>query len=143
MATNTDELLGPARRLLAETSTSELCKPDQEIITLRQNLSIGDAMQVTCTERGKPACVWTWLDTHLESLHTVSSKGRSRLGRTPIPQILAKRGILSAPIVVEPELEEFESLNEETELTPQLLGWLDISDVLRAFLERAWEVVLV
>ena len=81
--------------------------------------------------------------SHGSLCNTVSSKGRSRLGRARFLQILAKKGILSAPIVVEPELEEFESLNEETELTPQLLGWLDISDVLRAFLERAWEVVLV
>lgn len=39
---------------------------------------------------------------------------------------------------MEPELEEFETLDGETELTPQLLGWLDVSDVLRAFLDRAF-----
>lgn len=46
MASGTDTLLGPVRQLLANTSTSELCKPHQDIVTLKQNLSIGDAMQV-------------------------------------------------------------------------------------------------
>ncbi|KAL6783677.1 hypothetical protein ACKKBF_B05405 [Auxenochlorella protothecoides x Auxenochlorella symbiontica] len=92
---NAQEVLAPVHELLQKTPTSALCKPKQDIVTLRQNLSIGDAMQ-----------------------------------------ILAKRGILSAPIVLEPDLEEMGGLPEERELSPQLLGWLDVSDILRAFLDH-------
>lgn len=43
---NAQEVLAPVHELLQKTPTSALCKPKQDIVTLRQNLSIGDAMQV-------------------------------------------------------------------------------------------------
>lgn len=45
-------------------------------------------------------------------------------------QALAKHEILSAPMVVAPDLEEIGDGNT----SPSLLGWIDIADILRAFL---------
>lgn len=46
--------------------------------------------------------------------------------------MLARRGILSAPLVLSPDLEEV----QDGSMSPQLLGWLDVADVLRAFLDH-------
>eukprot|EP00879_Flechtneria_rotunda_P019905 GHRR01020922.1.p1 GENE.GHRR01020922.1~~GHRR01020922.1.p1 ORF type:complete len:202 (-),score=33.42 GHRR01020922.1:2464-3069(-) len=48
-------------------------------------------------------------------------------------QLLAEHNILSAPIVVSPGLEDVESLSP-TESTPQLMGWCDVKDIIKAFL---------
>ncbi len=45
-------------------------------------------------------------------------------------QTLAKNEILSAPLVMQPGIDDGGDLN----LSPQLLGWLDIQDILRSFL---------
>lgn len=45
---------------------------------------------------------------------------------------LAKHKILSAPMVMEPGIEEISNGDQ----SPQLLGWIDISDILRAFLDH-------
>uniref|UniRef100_A0A383VM92 CBS domain-containing protein n=1 Tax=Tetradesmus obliquus TaxID=3088 RepID=A0A383VM92_TETOB len=46
---------------------------------------------------------------------------------------LARHNILSAPLVVSPGLEDVESLSPG-ESAPQLLGWLDVKDIIKAFL---------
>eukprot|EP00882_Tetradesmus_deserticola_P002217 GHRQ01002369.1.p1 GENE.GHRQ01002369.1~~GHRQ01002369.1.p1 ORF type:complete len:201 (+),score=44.80 GHRQ01002369.1:209-811(+) len=46
---------------------------------------------------------------------------------------LARHKILSAPLVVSPGLEDVESLSPG-ESAPQLLGWLDVKDIVKAFL---------
>lgn len=51
-------------------------------------------------------------------------------------QALAKHEILSAPMVVAPDLEEIGDGNT----SPSLLGWIDIADILRAFLQCEWAV---
>lgn len=49
-----------------------------------------------------------------------------------ILQILAKHDILSAPLVLLPSFEDGGDIN----LSPQLLGWLDVQDILMAFLKH-------
>ncbi|PSC68984.1 CBS domain [Micractinium conductrix] len=46
---------------------------------------------------------------------------------------LAKNEILSAPMVINPDIEEVVGGGESS---PQLLGWIDVADVLRAFLQH-------
>ena len=46
--------------------------------------------------------------------------------------MLARHGILSAPLVLSPDIEEV----QDGGMSPQLLGWLDVADVLRAFLDH-------
>ena len=53
-----------------------------------------------------------------------------------IVQTLAKHGILSAPVLIAPDLEDLGELREE-QPRPQLLGWVDVNDVVRAFIECA------
>lgn len=48
-------------------------------------------------------------------------------------KLLARHNILSAPLVVSPGLEDIESL-EPTGTSASLVGWLDIKDVIKAFL---------
>lgn len=48
-------------------------------------------------------------------------------------QLLAKHNVLSAPVVVSPGLEDIESLTPG-ESAPQMLGWLDVRDIMGAFL---------
>lgn len=48
-------------------------------------------------------------------------------------KLLARHDILSAPLVVSPGLEDIESL-EPTETAASLVGWLDIKDIIKAFL---------
>jgi hypothetical protein len=50
-------------------------------------------------------------------------------------QVLAKHKILSAPLLIYPGLEDEEGM-EERETSPQLLGWIDIVDLLRSLVER-------
>lgn len=52
-----------------------------------------------------------------------------------LSQILAKRRVLSAPLVISPGLEDTESL-VPGEPSPSLLGWVDINDIVRFFLKR-------
>ncbi|KDD71424.1 hypothetical protein H632_c5061p0, partial [Helicosporidium sp. ATCC 50920] len=49
-------------------------------------------------------------------------------------RIMARHRILSAPLVLEPDLEEL-SAEGPADLTPTFLGWLDIGDILRAYVE--------
>lgn len=46
---------------------------------------------------------------------------------------LARHEILSAPMVINPDIEEVVGGGE---MSPQLLGWIDVADVLRAFLQH-------
>ncbi|KAL4421528.1 hypothetical protein ABPG75_010819 [Micractinium tetrahymenae] len=46
---------------------------------------------------------------------------------------LAKSEILSAPMVIAPDIEEVAGGGE---MSPQLLGWIDVADILRAFLQH-------
>ncbi|KAL4418674.1 hypothetical protein ABPG77_010621 [Micractinium sp. CCAP 211/92] len=46
---------------------------------------------------------------------------------------LSKSQILSAPMVIAPDIEEVAGGGE---MSPQLLGWVDVADILRAFLQR-------
>jgi 5'-AMP-activated protein kinase regulatory gamma subunit len=48
-------------------------------------------------------------------------------------KVLARHAILSAPIVMYPDLEEVGS-SEGVSLSPQLLGWVDVGDILRGLL---------
>ncbi|EFN59772.1 hypothetical protein CHLNCDRAFT_133443 [Chlorella variabilis] len=48
---------------------------------------------------------------------------------------LAKNGILSAPMVISPDIEEVQGGS----MSPQLLGWIDVADVLRGFLQHLQE----
>ncbi|KAI3429675.1 hypothetical protein D9Q98_005760 [Chlorella vulgaris] len=45
---------------------------------------------------------------------------------------LSQHKILSAPMVISPDIEEVQG----GEMSPQLLGWIDVADVLRAFLQH-------
>lgn len=45
---------------------------------------------------------------------------------------LAKHNILSAPMVMYPDIEEVQG----GDMSPQLLGWIDVADVMRAFLQH-------
>ena len=47
-------------------------------------------------------------------------------------QILARHEILSAPLVMQADLEDSGDIN----MSPSLLGWLDVSDILKAFLDH-------
>lgn len=52
---------------------------------------------------------------------------------------LAKHGILSAPMVLSPDLEDLEeagAAGEGPELAPQLLGWVDVAAILRGLLDH-------
>jgi hypothetical protein len=55
--------------------------------------------------------------------------------RSPL-QTLAKNGILSAPVLIAPDLEDLGELREE-QPRPQLLGWVDVNDIVRAFVKCA------
>jgi CBS domain-containing protein len=48
-------------------------------------------------------------------------------------QQLARYKILSAPVVLSPDLEDLEG-GGDNNLSPQLLGWIDVADVLQALL---------
>lgn len=54
----------------------------------------------------------------------------------PCVQTLAKNGILSAPVLIAPDLEDLGELRTE-QPRPQLLGWVDVNDIVRAFIECA------
>ncbi|KAF8071153.1 hypothetical protein HT031_001235 [Scenedesmus sp. PABB004] len=49
-------------------------------------------------------------------------------------KLLARHHILSAPLVVNPGLEDVEGMAPGESASPQLLGWLDVKDIIRAFL---------
>ena len=78
------------------------------------------------------------LRAHLSSQHSPS----------PFSQSFQAKRILSAPLVVSPDLEDLEEAGldggggladpdaTEAAFTPQLLGWVDTSDILRAFLSH-------
>lgn len=42
-----NELLVPIRKLVSTTPTAVLCKPNQDVVSLRQNQTIGDALLVS------------------------------------------------------------------------------------------------
>lgn len=49
-------------------------------------------------------------------------------------KILAQNSILSAPVVISPDLEDLSELRVE-QPRPQLLGWLDVNDIVREFVK--------
>jgi hypothetical protein len=51
-------------------------------------------------------------------------------------QTLAKHDILSAPILISPDLEDLGELREEPP-RPQLLGWVDVNDIVREYVKSA------
>lgn len=54
-------------------------------------------------------------------------------------QLLAKRHILSAPLVILPGLEDMEGADADgAAAPPQLIGWVTVESILRAFLQREW-----
>ena len=54
-------------------------------------------------------------------------------------QVLARAGILSAPVFISPDLEDMgQGHILETQPQRELLGWLDMNDILRFFLDRAY-----
>eukprot|EP00892_Ulva_mutabilis_P000859 jgi/Ulvmu1/10774/UM069_0008.1 len=53
-------------------------------------------------------------------------------------KILAKNSILSAPVVISPDLEDLSELRAE-QPRPQLLGWLDVNDIVREFVKSVGE----
>ena len=55
--------------------------------------------------------------------------------RAPSVQELAEHQILSAPVIVAPGLEDMEK-EEGDSWDPTLLGWLDVRDILAAFVQR-------
>ena len=78
--------------LLSRTKLADIVKPDQKIVLLEHNATVGDALKT-----------------------------------------LAQHHILSAPMIIEPDIEEVQGGSLSG---PQLLGWIDVADVLRAFLQR-------
>jgi hypothetical protein len=52
-------------------------------------------------------------------------------------QVLSKNGILSAPVLVSPDLEDLAELHEE-EPKPELLGWVDVNDIVRELVDSAF-----
>lgn len=61
----------------------------------------------------------------------------------PLLQALARRGVLSAPIVMVPALEDDFGggvfLEQENTMVAVLVGWADLKDVVSAFLEHLHE----
>lgn len=51
-------------------------------------------------------------------------------------QVLSQHDILSAPLVVSPGLEDTVSEAAPVSYGPSLLGWIDINDILNAFITR-------
>ena len=47
--------------------------------------------------------------------------------------------VLSAPVVISPDLEDLEeeTVPEERDSTPSLLGWVDVADLVEALISRA------
>lgn len=108
---------------LATVKLSEITSPKQDIVVLEHNQTVGDALKVDAILQKTECCIGVCLPHFV--LVTVWF----------MMQVLARHRILSAPIVVSPGLEDVESLTPG-DSGPSLLGWLDVNDVLRAFLQR-------
>lgn len=110
--------------ILERTPLAQLVKPNQNIVLLEHNMSVGDALKVRLRWPRPRRSV----ETHVGLL---SPRGPDPGSDGPFGlQTLAGHEILSAPLVMAAGIDDGGDVN----LSPQLLGWLDIQDILRSFL---------
>lgn len=141
-------MAGPLRGILESTQLHALCRARQDVLTLEHDMRIGDALKArpssTHVLAEASARNGLWLQ-HRSAAMGYTTRRRP-VSPTPAalptlrpdhatrPQALADRRVLSAPLVVSPDLED---ISEQGASSPTLLGWVDVHDVLAGLLQRA------
>lgn len=107
-------MMDDALALLESTPLESLVSGVQDVVLLEHSASVADALKVCGCKYGiSGSCFIAWRCIHLAQLLTMPL--------CTLLQTLAACNILSAPLVVNPGLEDVETLSP-AEASPQLLG---------------------
>jgi CBS domain-containing protein len=105
--------------LLKRTTIADIAKPGQQVVLLEHNKTVGEALKTLSQHKILSAPM----------VSRQHGEYRSKAAAVPFLRSLLHHLLLQ---VISPDIEEVQG----GEMSPQLLGWIDVADVLRAFLQR-------